>query len=724
MSVSYCINPKCPSPDEIPDDTRDLICPHCSSKLVLHERYRVERLLGSGGFGKTFEAKDAEKGEERVVVKVLYRNHPKAVELFKQEAKVLCRLNHPGIPHVEEDGYFVYWAYGSKTPLHCLVMEKIEGLNLVEWLDERDNTPIDAEIARNWLEQLIDILDRVHQLHYFHRDIKPHNIMRRPDGQLALIDFGTAREVTGTYINKVGGGQNVTEIISAGYTPPEQINGKAVPQSDFYALGRTFVFLMTGKKPTAFPENPRNGKLLWHEEAPQIPEHFANVIDYMMAPFPGNRPQHGRVIFQALDDSMPPGSAWDRLETPARNSRGSSSRPGSLRTTGSNFQTNSRLRSSRFTRTPKSRIETWKAAIEDFVADFQPPKIRWTRLIEGAIVTLILSQIYGYWRYGFFPANPMRLVVELPDSLFLEQLISRDAGYVRSLALSPNGQQIVSGSFGTLRFWDAATGTLENQISAHQDWIEALVFLDDRTVATASGQKDPTIRFWNAETGIRKLTLSGHTDSINSLILTPDRKTLISASSDTTIRLWSIAQPGQAQVLRGHGTAIDALAISPDGRTLASGGRNGTIRLWDLTRGVQLRAIQAHTSRVLSLAFSPDGETLASSSSDRSLRFWNTFPGEEVKSFTDLATPVNHLVYVVDTPPDRPDADSVVQLMGTTQSILVWQPDTGERLHSLWGSRSPISAFASTADGTVIVTGSPEKTIQIWRLPDTFSPPP
>lgn len=719
--MSYCINPKCPSPDEIPDDTRDLICPHCGSKLVLHDRYRVERLLGSGGFGKTFEAKDAEKGEVRVVVKVLYRNHPKAVELFKQEAKVLCRLNHPGIPHVDEDGYFVYWAHGSKTPLHCLVMEKIEGLNLVEWLEERGKKPIDADLARNWLEQLVDILDRVHQLHYFHRDIKPHNIMRRPDGQLALIDFGTAREVTGTYINKVGGGQNVTEIISAGYTPPEQINGKAVPQSDFYALGRTFVFLMTGKKPTAFPENPRNGKLLWHEEAPQIPEHFANVIDYMMAPFPGNRPQHGRVIFQALDDSTPPGSAWER---PEARSAGSSSRNHPPRTTGSSFRTNSRLRSSRLTRSPKSRIEAWTEAIEDFIADLHPPKIPWKRLSQGAIVTLILSQVYGYWRYGFFPANPVRLLIELPDSLFLERLIARDAGYVRSLALSPNGEQIVSGSFGTLRFWDAATGTIENQVSAHKDWIEAVVFLDDRTVATASGTKDPTIRFWNTETGIRKLTLSGHTDSVNALILTRDRQTLISASSDTTIRLWNIAKPGQAKVLRGHNTPIDALALSPDGKTLASGGRNGTIRLWDLTRGIQLRAIQAHTDRVLSLAFSPDGKILTSSSNDRSIRFWHPFPGEEVKSFTDLATPVKHLVYVVDTPQDQPQADAMVQLMGTTHALLVWQPETGQRLHSLWGNRSPISALASTADGKVIVTGSPEKTIQIWHLPDMMPPPP
>ena len=89
--------------------------------------------------------------------------------------------------------------------------------------------------------------------------------MCKPNGQLVLIDFGTAREVSATYFAKVGQGGNVTGIVSPGYTPPEQTNGKAVPQSDFFALGRTFVYLLTGKPPTAFPENPRTGRLMWRK---------------------------------------------------------------------------------------------------------------------------------------------------------------------------------------------------------------------------------------------------------------------------------------------------------------------------------------------------------------------------------------------------------------------------------------------------------------------------
>ncbi len=261
-SVSYCLNPKCPNPAD-PANSGKSACIHCGSELLLQGRYRLVAPLGGGGFGRTFEVDD--NGARRVL-KVLLKEHPKAVELFKQEADVLVRLRHPGIPKVDRDGYFTFTPANSTEAFHCLVMEKIAGANLQDWLKNRGR-PISQEQALNWLKQLSEILDQVHRLNYFHRDIKPHNIMCKPNGQLVLIDFGTAREVSATYFAKVGQGQNVTGIVSPGYTPPEQTNGKAVPQSDFFALGRTFVYLLTGKPPTAFPENPRTGKLMWRKGA-------------------------------------------------------------------------------------------------------------------------------------------------------------------------------------------------------------------------------------------------------------------------------------------------------------------------------------------------------------------------------------------------------------------------------------------------------------------------
>ncbi|BAZ42557.1 serine/threonine protein kinase with WD-40 repeats [Calothrix sp. NIES-4101] len=315
--MNYCINPNCPKPENV---ETIMFCTACGSDLLLEGCYRVTRLLSDrnkpSGFGTIYEVNDGGKVK---ILKVLHNNHPKAIELFQQEAEVLKHLKHPGIPGVETDGYFQF-PISDGTVLHCLVMEKIEGMNLEEWLKTRRLQPITERAALRWLKQLIEILHQVHQQNYFHRDIKPANIMLRPDGQLALVDFGTAREVSQTFLQKLAG-QQVTGIISAGYTPMEQVNGKAVPQSDFFALGRTFVYLLTGKSPLAFPENPQTGDLIWRSDAPQISAGFADLIDYLMQPFPAKRPQNTQEIcqrLQAIEQNLPPSeSTTQNLYNPA-----------------------------------------------------------------------------------------------------------------------------------------------------------------------------------------------------------------------------------------------------------------------------------------------------------------------------------------------------------------------------------------------------------------------
>ncbi|MBG1265854.1 serine/threonine protein kinase [Nostoc sp. WHI] len=291
--MTLCINPHCPRPQ---NSENILFCQACGSELLLEGRYRVTRQLGAGGFAKTFEVNHANTLK---VLKVLMLDDAKAVSLFQQEAQVLSHLNHPGIP--KGDGYFAFSPKNSQAPLHCLVMEKIEGLDLYQYMEQRSNRPIDEKLALLWLTQLVNILHEVHQQNFFHRDIKPPNIMLKADGHLALIDFGTAREVTPTYHQKAAG-QNITGIFSPGYTPLEQANGKAVPQSDFFALGRTFVYLLTGKSPDQFSEDPRTGKLMWRDSALQVSKQVAGLIDYLMEAFPGKRPQNAQMILRCLSE--------------------------------------------------------------------------------------------------------------------------------------------------------------------------------------------------------------------------------------------------------------------------------------------------------------------------------------------------------------------------------------------------------------------------------------
>ena len=297
----YCINPKCRNQA---NPVTLNFCQSCGSKLLVDTRYRVIQYLGQGGFGITYEVLD--RDGTRKVLKVLTYTEPKGVELFQKEANVLQRLKHPGLPKVEPDGYFTFKPNHSSSSLHCLVMEKIEGQDLHQWLEIQNYQPITSEQAIDWLTQLTEILNLVHNQNYFHRDIKPQNIMLRPNGKLVLIDFGAVREVTET-IQRTNG--EVTRISSSGYTSDEQKKGRAEPRSDFFALGRTFVFLLTAQQPRDLPEDARSGKLIWRNIATKTSQPLADLIDDLMAYFPNGRPKDTQVLLQrlaTLSKQLPP----------------------------------------------------------------------------------------------------------------------------------------------------------------------------------------------------------------------------------------------------------------------------------------------------------------------------------------------------------------------------------------------------------------------------------
>lgn len=293
-----CINPNCPIQDQ-PQNDNNRFCKTCGSELLLQGKYQITQLLSDkSGFGKIYTANTADTPKIIKVLKSELNNNPKAVELFEQEANILGELNSPGIPKV--DGYFQVVTRNGFT-LHCIAMEKIEGLNLEQLLHQQGNSPINQEQAIGWLRQLIEILHQVHSKNYLHRDIKPSNIMLKNDGHLVLIDFGTAREMTATYLVAIGAGNPITSIESRGYTAPEQINGQAVPQSDFFALGRTFVHLLTGRYPLSMYD-AQNDILNWRSYPTHIDPLLLDFIDYLMMREVNKRPANTQILLQRISE--------------------------------------------------------------------------------------------------------------------------------------------------------------------------------------------------------------------------------------------------------------------------------------------------------------------------------------------------------------------------------------------------------------------------------------
>jgi eukaryotic-like serine/threonine-protein kinase len=273
LPMIYCPNPDC---TERQHATEIMICQTCGTTLVINGRYQLLeplRKISISGCAEVFTVQDLYSTTK--VMKILRVGDPKLLELFDREARVLQKLDHHGIPKMEADGYFSFQtAAGSE--LKCLVMEKIAGINLEQWVQE--NRSCSPDLALQWLKQLVDILEYLHQNDFFHRDIKPANIILKPDGQITVVDFGAVRQITNTVWEE----QDLTLVYTPAYAPPEQLKGQAVPKSDFYALGRTFVHLLTGQSPLNFVV--KNDLLQWRNyTTTTCPKLLAELIDRLIA---------------------------------------------------------------------------------------------------------------------------------------------------------------------------------------------------------------------------------------------------------------------------------------------------------------------------------------------------------------------------------------------------------------------------------------------------------
>ncbi len=281
---------------------------------TISNRYKVLRHLGRGGMGTTWEAEDV-GGGGRVAIKVLSMRSLeswKALELFEREARVLASLDHPAIPR------FIDSVPLGQGEGFCLIQALIEGRSLDErraagWsIDEAEV----RRIAREVLEILVYLQARTPPV--IHRDIKPQNILIRPDGALALVDFGAVRDAA-----PEEGGHASTVVGTFGTMAPEQLQGRAGPASDLYGLGATLVFLLTGKDPSALPQVRLR---IDFRAACEVSAPFGRWLDRMIEPAPEDRLPTARAALDALDDlnrggdsdegARPP-AAWVRLDPPA-----------------------------------------------------------------------------------------------------------------------------------------------------------------------------------------------------------------------------------------------------------------------------------------------------------------------------------------------------------------------------------------------------------------------
>ncbi len=245
-------------------------------------RFVLVGSLGEGAQGHTFDGVDRREGRAVAIKRFDVRGAKtwKEAELAEREARVLQSLSHPKLPK-----YFDHFEEGGAL---YLVMEKIDGESLAA-LQKRGGLLPEADVVR-LLKDASDVLDYLHGRAppVIHRDLKPGNVLRRPDGSFAFVDFGAVRDKL-----RPGGGSTV--VGTFGYMAPEQFQGRALPASDVYAIGATALSMLTGRQPEALPHKGlaidvraalegRGGGRLARDG------HLAEVLTAMLDPDPDRRP--------------------------------------------------------------------------------------------------------------------------------------------------------------------------------------------------------------------------------------------------------------------------------------------------------------------------------------------------------------------------------------------------------------------------------------------------
>lgn len=269
---------------------------------ILQGHYYITEKLGEGGIGETYLAQDRSKFNQICVVKKLLPQKNQTIlqwvqNAFENEARTLSKLgNHPQIPTLL--GYF----FDSQNNDFYLVQEYIEGQDLRHTMYQKQ---WNQDEVKTLLNNILEVLDFIHQNQVIHRDLKPENlIIRQSDQKIVIIDFGAVKEISTKVYSTQGHVVSTLAIGTPGYTPMEQLNKNPKLCSDIYAVGMMGIELLTGVYPEQIPQDQNTLEFSWHHLVKtQVSPDFLQILDKMTRYRPHQRYQSASEAKAALNNN-------------------------------------------------------------------------------------------------------------------------------------------------------------------------------------------------------------------------------------------------------------------------------------------------------------------------------------------------------------------------------------------------------------------------------------
>ncbi len=695
--------------------------------------YRIERVLGAGGFGITYLADELALNRP-VTIKEYFPSDfaarsdgseaaPRSeqcagdyrwgLDRFIEEAQTLAKFSHPNIVRV--------YRYFRANNTGYMVLHFEEGQSLKAWLKGLGRAPRQKELDQI-VAPLLDALESIHRSDFLHRDIAPDNIIIRKDGQPVLIDFGSARGELAAQ------SRTVSALVKPGYSPYEQYAETSSQQgawTDIYALASTLYHAVTGKRPPDAPSRMIRDEIVPAREAAvgAYRAGFLKAIDKALALNITARPQsvaEWRGMLLAPDpvaEAAVGGSGWFSRTLGKRAKRDeAAASDGAKLDPASNVP-------------PPPDAPGPQGQILDFVDNMQKrnaakanveadatPAIPAAPAAQGSTVKVAApppAPSFFFKRKAAEPATPADPAVKtMPAPAVKSAPPSKPK---RDLVPAPLPRVLVRAEPRTppkpKLGWFRRTRSVRPLIfkglialGVASGFVAMQNQLPDfnRSSRTVTG----SIATLSAQNLLPLNEVAAHTGAATHVLYTSDGRTVLTTGQDGTLKIWSAPSFNvQHAIVLDDGPAT-SLAVS--GNKALTGHANGRVVLWDITSGRRIGSFKRNDAEVWSVAFLDTDNRFAAASHDWKVAIWNTSATEPVHIIDAHNNAVQTVAYA-NTP-----RGPLLVTGSADKSVKLWKGDSFEAVRRYSGHRDFVSTLAIRPDGSSFASAGLDGNIRIW----------
>ncbi len=643
--------------------------------------YRLDRLLGQGGFAEVYLGEHIYLGTLAAIKVLRTELDSDEIEHFHTEARTIARLVHPHIVRVLE--------FGVENTTPFLVVDYAPNGTLRK--RHARGMPLPLPTVVSYVRQIADALQYAHDQKVIHRDVKPENMLLGRRDEVLMSDFGIAL-VTSSHYHSTQDAQALVGTIA--YMAPEQIQAEAFPASDQYALGVVVYEWLTGTRPFqgSFTEIAVKHALAapppLRQKIPGVSTEVEQVVMRALAKDPQQRFPTIRDFAAALEQASlresPAATGVLEPTPPTEPDASSETVPFTLDMASPVAASITPVLSVPQSNPPSSTpVEMTHVTPE--TTGLAQPSPSTTALLSSARPRGISRRAFLLGLSGSIAA-----VAVVGSGAFVLSHVLGSQQPATSSVPSTNGRSLYTYRGHGGRVWDAAYSP------------------DAKRVASASSDK--TVQVWDASGEGTLYTYTGHADSVYAVAWSPDGGRVASASYDKTVQVWNAAG-GNPYTYGGHSSWVWTVAWSPDGSYIASAGGDKTVQVWDAADGRPLHTYRGHTNSVFSIAWSPDSQFIASTGADGTVQVWKASDGSPIFTYQPSSAT---LFWSVAWSRDGKRIASA----GGDKTVQVWDATSGDHLYVYYGQSDAVYTVAWSPDDVRLASAGQDKTAQVWNAAD------